>query len=59
MLQKKQKNSAILEYLSIDNLKDITNECNMEDFCMGCFTGKYPIEVPDEVQEYKFDPIKL
>ena len=44
-----------LEYLSIDNLKEITKECNMEDFCMGCFTGKYPIEVPTEVKKDKFE----
>ena len=27
----------------------------MEDFCMGCFTGKYPIEVPTEVKKDKFE----
>lgn len=30
-----------LEYLSINNLKEISKVCKMEDFCMGCFTGKY------------------
>ena len=44
-----------LEYLSIENLKEITKECNMEDFCMGCFTGKYPIDVPGEVKKNKFE----
>ena len=44
-----------LEYLSIENLKEITKECNMEDFCMGCFTGKYPIEVPGEIKKSKFE----
>lgn len=44
-----------LEYLSIENLKEITKECNMEDFCMGCFTGKYPIEVPGEIKKNKFE----
>ncbi len=44
-----------LEYLSIENLKEITKECNMEDFCMGCFTGKYPIEVPKEIKKDKFE----
>ena len=44
-----------LEYLSIENLKEITKECNMEDFCMGCFTGKYPIEVSGEVKKNKFE----
>jgi len=44
-----------LEYLSIENLKEITKECNMDDFCMGCFTGKYPIEVPGEIKKNKFE----
>ena len=44
-----------LEFLSIENLKEITKECNMEDFCMGCFTGKYPIEVPKELKKDKFE----
>ena len=44
-----------LEYLSIENLKEITKECNMEDFCMGCFTGKYPIDVPEETKKNKFE----
>lgn len=44
-----------LEYLSIDNLKGIAKGCNMEDFCMGCFTGKYPIEVPKEIKKDRFE----
>ena len=47
-----------LEYLSIDNLKEISKDCNMDGFCMGCFTGKYPIEVPEKlekIEEDKFD----
>ena len=44
-----------LEFLSIENLKEITKGCNMEDFCMGCFTGKYPIEVSKEIKKDKFD----
>ena len=44
-----------LEYLSIENLKEITKDCNMEDFCMGCFTGKYPIEVPKEIKKDRFE----
>ena len=44
-----------LEFLSLENLKEITKECNMEDFCMGCFTGKYPIEVPKEIKKNKFE----
>ena len=44
-----------LEYLSIDNLKKISKGCKMEDFCMGCFTGKYPIEVPKEIKKDRFE----
>ena len=44
-----------LEYLSIENLKEITKGCNMDDFCMGCFTGKYPIEVPKEIKKDRFE----
>ncbi len=46
-----------LEYLSLDNLRKIAKESNMKGFCEGCFTGKYPIEVPDEIQKDKFEPI--
>ena len=44
-----------LEYLSIENLKKITEECNMDGFCMGCFTGRYPIEVPKEIRKDRFE----
>ena len=44
-----------LEYLSIENLKEITKGCKIEDFCMGCFTGKYPIEVPKEIKKDRFE----
>lgn len=44
-----------LEYLSIENLKEITKGCNIDNFCMGCFTGKYPIEVPKEIKKDRFE----
>ncbi len=44
-----------LEYLSIDNLKEITKGCNIDNFCMGCFTHKYPIEVPKEIRKDRFE----
>lgn len=46
-----------LEYLSLDNLRKIAEGSNMKGFCEGCFTGKYPIEVPDEIQKDKFEKI--
>ena len=44
-----------LEYLSIENLKEIVKDCSIDDFCMGCFTGKYPIEVPKEISKDRFE----
>ncbi len=29
----------------------------MKGFCEGCFTSKYPIEVPDEIHKDKFEKI--
>lgn len=46
-----------LEYLSLENLRKIAEGSNMKGFCEGCFTGKYPIEVPDEIQKDKFEKI--
>ena len=40
---------------NIPTLKEITKDCNMKDFCMGCFTGKYPIEVPKEIKKDRFE----
>lgn len=48
-----------LEYLSLENLDEITKESNIPSFCKGCFTGKYPIEVPDEIQKDTFEKIEL
>ena len=44
-----------LEYLSLENLKEIVKASNMEDFCVGCFTGKYPIDVPKEIKKDRFE----
>lgn len=46
-----------LEYLSLENLHKIVEESNVKGFCDGCFTGKYPIEVPDEIEKDKFEKI--
>lgn len=46
-----------LEYLSLENLRKIAEGSNMKGFCEGCFTEKYPIEVPDEIQKDKFEKI--
>ncbi len=42
-----------LDYLTLENLGKIApnSKCGM---CTGCFTGHYPMSVPDEPQEDKF-----
>ncbi len=46
-----------LGYLSIEGVNSIAKEANIH-FCDACFTGKYPIEVPDEPPVDKFQ-VKL
>lgn len=44
-----------LGYLDIEDMKNI---CSIEDtdrFCLGCFTGEYPIEVSEEKPANKYD----
>lgn len=48
-----------LEYLSLDSLKEITKPCKVKGFCDGCFTGKYPIEVPKNIDKDKFEKIQF
>jgi amidophosphoribosyltransferase len=42
-----------LGYLSIDGIRSIAKEAKI-GFCDACFTGNYPIRVPDEIPEDKF-----
>jgi len=44
-----------LEYLKLENLNEIAKEANISGFCTGCFTGKYPIKVPDKIEKNKFE----
>ena len=48
-----------LEYLSMDSLKEIAKGCKIDDFCYGCFTGTYPIEVPETLEKDRFEKIKF
>ena len=48
-----------LEYLSMASLKEIAKGCKINDFCYGCFTGKYPIEVPETLEKDRFEKIKF
>ena len=47
-----------LEYLSMDNLKEISKNCKIDDFCYGCFTGKYPIKVSKEIEKDCLEEVK-
>ena len=42
--------SDSLEYLSVEELKQVLTELGLssEDFCLGCFTGKYPVKPPKD-----------
>ena len=44
-----------LEYLDLKNLKEISKGSNIDGFCTGCFTGKYPIKVPKSIAKDKFE----
>ena len=48
-----------LEYLSLENLKEITKECHVSNLCTGCFSGKYPVDVPKEIRKNSFEEIKF
>ncbi len=43
-----------LGYLSVDSVKKLAGNSDC-DFCVGCFTEKYPIEVPKEMPKDKFE----
>ena len=48
-----------LGYLSVDNIKKIALN-NKREFCVGCFTGEYPVDPPKVVENDKFStPISL
>ncbi len=48
-----------LEYLSLESLDIISKDCNISGLCTGCFTGKYPVDVPDEIRKNKFEEIQF
>jgi amidophosphoribosyltransferase len=41
-------------FLSIDSIKKIAEGAHC-DFCIGCFTGQYPVEVPESIPVCKFE----
>lgn len=50
----KQVGADSLGYLSVDGVKRIAAEAHC-DFCTGCFTGIYPIDVPKVMPKDKFE----
>jgi amidophosphoribosyltransferase len=43
-----------LAYLSIDAASKLATNSKC-GFCLGCFTGKYPIDVPSVIEKNKFE----
>ncbi len=43
-----------LGYLSTDNVVKLA-DCASGGFCTGCFTGKYPTEVPEKKAKFRFE----
>jgi amidophosphoribosyltransferase len=41
-----------LAYLSVDDMVASAGR-SAEDYCMACFTGEYPIEIPEPVKRGK------
>lgn len=48
-----------LAYLNLESLKEITKDCKISNLCTGCFSGKYPIEVPKKIRKNTFEEIKF
>ena len=42
-----------LGFLSVESVKKIAEGCKL-DFCVGCFTGEYPVEPPKREFEDKY-----
>jgi len=49
----KQIGADTLCFLDIDSVFNIAKGCNL-GLCAGCFTGKYPIEIPENQTENKY-----
>ena len=44
-----------LAYMKVEDMKKIAQVTTGCDFCVGCFTGEYPIETPYEKPVCKYD----
>ncbi|MCL1903224.1 MAG: amidophosphoribosyltransferase [Oscillospiraceae bacterium] len=47
-------NADSLGYLSLESVSKLAPEAKC-GFCDGCFSGEYPVDVPDELPQNKFD----
>lgn len=52
---RKSLNLDSLGYLNIENLATIINTELDKGYCSACFSGKYPTEVTNNAQKYKFE----
>ena len=43
-----------LGYLSVDSVHKLARGCS-RTFCDGCFTGKYPVPVPEHREKFRFE----
>ncbi len=48
-----------LDYLSLENLNKIVDYCNLDGLCTGCFSGVYPIEVPNSIEKNRFETVPI
>ncbi|MCL2355429.1 MAG: amidophosphoribosyltransferase, partial [Oscillospiraceae bacterium] len=46
-----------LEFLRVEDLNEIAKSNNIEGHCEGCFSSKYPMEVPDKIERDIFEKI--
>ena len=56
---RKELGADSLEYLNVKNLNKIISKNKIGGLCTGCFTGKYPMKVPQEIQKEKFEERKI
>ena len=52
---RKEVGADSLDYLSLPNLEEISKNCNINGFCTGCFTGKYPVKIPKQSKKNQFE----
>lgn len=46
--------SDSLAFLSLDGLREAVRHANTRGFCEACFTGDYPVPIPEEISQMSF-----